>query len=810
MGIFRKIVGLLFLLEAAACFYLANVLGSSEVRDYLSSTFRGEPMLREAIEQMMDHFKSVFQFICAISLAGGIGAFKGVGWGRLIALVSSVANLVFFFPLGVAGLVAFWKKDPAELAAEANKAEEPADAGLHSLITIVASGVHFGLALFLSSWLKDYLKLEWYFRQERIEGISFPLLLSCFFLFTMLHEVGHLLMAWATGFRFLAINIGPLTVEKDLDGNRRFRWNLAGLFVGGGYVSAIPKTAKDLRSNWLFVVLAGPAFSLLFALIAFQLLLTQGAEGLGEWTQVVLLSCSVCFADAVANMLPLGRLDGGQFFSVAFNTDDGKALLATLEGAMNQGTAHDARRSEDWTKSVEAEQQALAAMERAGKEDSAARVASLLHLGEALLRTGEPSKALDAFEKALSSANKISLREPSLLASIHMGLSDAARLTGQAGVAAAHTNDALSQLEAYRENTASWSSYAEIGVLAAKLRLLQRDYYEALEEVGKSFQLANKSLKVSQKLELLTVQTEALAALGRLPAAMEIWKELQEDFLNPAKRQRNSAENLFALSQMADTAWRYGAEEWAIATLGETCKSDALGPAKTAQLRIQLAGWLAMLGRAEEALQALHLTEEQKAALTDDWRRRAELALGDAFLEANQGAQAQLAFSRAAQLPVRARSKEEEAAEEGLQAEAQWLAGQEELAMETAKRVLDVLMPLESVQACRTLLVYALGVGAQSPGDEEMFFQEMVRLTADKTKGTVAERARLLAKVSRRLRQLGKTQFCEVLEAAETDLRRQIQLPLPTAHELEDEPVIDPDQGASSMAMSETNPQAQG
>src|SRR5215472_11650052 len=62
------------------------------------------------------------------------------------------------------------------------------------------------------------------------------------------HEFGHTLVAWALGFRFVALNIGPFTIVKDQWGHRHVRFEWKRVMSLEGYAAAVPVSEKHIRS----------------------------------------------------------------------------------------------------------------------------------------------------------------------------------------------------------------------------------------------------------------------------------------------------------------------------------------------------------------------------------------------------------------------------------------------------------------------------------------------------------------------------------------------------------------------------------
>ena len=153
-------------------------------------------------------------------------------------------------------------------------------------------------------------------------------------IFTLFHEIGHLVAAWAVGFQFHEINVGPFTLTERAGGSWGFRFEYQRILMAGGYLQAVPRTEKDLRMNWILVVIAGPAASLFTAMIGFLTLISlPGTPYAGYWSWAALVT-AICVADCIANLLPVGSSDGALLLHTALGTKRGKGILAGLEAAM--------------------------------------------------------------------------------------------------------------------------------------------------------------------------------------------------------------------------------------------------------------------------------------------------------------------------------------------------------------------------------------------------------------------------------------------------------------------------------------------
>src|SRR5205823_8074072 len=100
------------------------------------------------------------------------------------------------------------------------------------------------------------------------------LVLPCFLIVIAVHEMGHIFAAKAVGFRIHRVRVGPCVVYKRLD-SWSIRFDLA-----SEVVKSLPASVENLRADLLFMTAAGPAASLLFALVTVMAIVSaRGVNG---------------------------------------------------------------------------------------------------------------------------------------------------------------------------------------------------------------------------------------------------------------------------------------------------------------------------------------------------------------------------------------------------------------------------------------------------------------------------------------------------------------------------------------------------
>ncbi|SDL15796.1 hypothetical protein SAMN05421823_104522 [Catalinimonas alkaloidigena] len=119
-----------------------------------------------------------------------------------------------------------------------------------SLLLILGGGILY---------LLGFIKLVAFFVPP--VGLGFLLLLLIFpwarFLHTSLHELGHLLVGKAVGFRFIDLMVGPIMWRRTTKGLRvQCYYNPLG--DQAGFVSKLPGRAPASRKSMILYILGGP------------------------------------------------------------------------------------------------------------------------------------------------------------------------------------------------------------------------------------------------------------------------------------------------------------------------------------------------------------------------------------------------------------------------------------------------------------------------------------------------------------------------------------------------------------------------
>ena len=231
-------------------------------------------------------------------------------------------------------------------------------------------------------------------------GVDLVWILAGQLVFTLFHEIGHLVAAWAVGFQFHEVNVGPFTLSERPGGSWALRFDYQRILMAGGYLQAVPRSAKDLRMNWILVVIAGLAASLFMAMTGFLVLISlAGTPYAGYWTWAAFVT-AICTADCIANLLPLGLSDGALLVHTALGTRRGKGILAGLEAAMLNDRVDRSEGLMEPAELLETRCQALEHLEKNSEVSALAVAAQRIEFAQASLRNGRAEQAAEALEEA--------------------------------------------------------------------------------------------------------------------------------------------------------------------------------------------------------------------------------------------------------------------------------------------------------------------------------------------------------------------------------------------------------------------------
>lgn len=245
------------------------------------------------------------------------------GWrsAQFWALSASLLNLpdlgigtVF----GLVGLAVFWRKDIVlAMAIEGpGKPERISGDGTHKVLDHLAQVLAVVSWFAASYWWQHWAAQRGLIRHYGVQGwIEF---LCAIYAGVLFHELGHFLAGLASDMSIRGVVVGPVAAHIQA-GRWRFSLNTGG-FLGGGAVSMVPLRLRHLRGRQVYVMAAGPVFSLLTGMVAIILAFeAPGTTWEGAW-RFFALTGSVCICDFAINLIPLRPeglySDGAQIFQL--------------------------------------------------------------------------------------------------------------------------------------------------------------------------------------------------------------------------------------------------------------------------------------------------------------------------------------------------------------------------------------------------------------------------------------------------------------------------------------------------------------
>ncbi|WP_342601096.1 M50 family metallopeptidase [Psychrobacillus sp. FSL H8-0483] len=141
-----------------------------------------------------------------------------------------------------------------------------------------------------------------------------------------MHELGHVIFGYLSGFEFVFFAFGPVQIEKTIDGIK-MKENKHWLFFGGVAMMLPPQMKKEsLTKKWAIFVVGGPVMSLLLESIFYILY--------GNFSDAFLLNCAIMNGGILlATIIPFKtsmKTDGYILFSMLRNNEESILLVEEL------------------------------------------------------------------------------------------------------------------------------------------------------------------------------------------------------------------------------------------------------------------------------------------------------------------------------------------------------------------------------------------------------------------------------------------------------------------------------------------------
>jgi tetratricopeptide (TPR) repeat protein len=559
---------------------------------------------------------------------------------------------------------------------------------------------------------------------------------------TTVHELGHAAMAWCLGFRFRALNIGPLTIVKDPFGHRHVHIAWRRLLHTGGYASTVPTSEKHVRSNKILVVSAGPLASLLAGLLCWLLYL-KGPGLIGDYWGIPAVLAIVFGADFITNLIPIGYTDGTMLLHLLAWTENGRDLAALLLSSKADGEAVERRIERDFAGEIELRQQALDQLLATGVRASQQVGYHYRALAIAQLNHGRHKEAAGNLHKSLEAFAQNKNVEPIHVANSWEGLELIYRLQHRVAESKQASDAMLDALAKVLEGNLDAASEASVSCSIAEVYANTRRYELGVREVEHGLKFLTPAPKyMLQRAELLRMRMRCESGLGDVERARETTLEAARILRSPdiAPNDRSGAAS--SLANLAQSLWWASDGRGAAELLRESIqrREEIRGSSRTVGLRIFLAHMLAEQGKFSEAEAAL-----PEEAEIDASSRKAYLeAKAAVYLNTGRVNLGLAASEEALQL---AGDGSDGALAQANLAEFLLASGREAEAEDLARKACDYLLPLRHPGAAEPLVTLAL-IGPV--GNAPALIEQAVQLVEDAPFLASGSRERALEGIKKR------------------------------------------------------------
>ena len=382
-------------------------------------------------------------------------------------------------------------------------------------------------------------------------------------------------MAWALGFRFVALNIGPLTVVKDQWGHRHVRIQWSRLTGAEGYAAAVPISEEHIRSNALLMIFAGPFASLNAALLCWLVYLNLPGSSWEEYWVVPGILAVLFAADFAVNLIPIGYSDGSMLLHLLLWTKHGQDLYARQLASKTHNDASQRLVEQDFGAEVQLRRKALDQMLARGDAPSLLLGHSYQALAYAQLNHSQRHDAEANFQKSIEVFNRCREIDPIYEANSWSGLEKVYRMRESVDEAHRAANGAVAAFEKVRAGSLDRASAVGVASAIAGLHADWRRYELGLQEVQLALALVPDGPKyVVQKADLLRAKMRCEAGLGNRSEAKALTSEAANLLRSPEipKEERNRAAS--AIGTLAATAWLAGAGDASGGTIAGVDSED--------------------------------------------------------------------------------------------------------------------------------------------------------------------------------------------------------------------------------------------
>lgn len=605
----------------------------------------------------------------------------------------------------------------------------------------IASLVHLGLI---------YGGFVLLIRARHFRGIGGIYLFSAGLLVvTTIHELGHATVAWALGFKFHAINIGPLTIVKDHYGHRHVRFDWNRLLGHGGYAAAVPVSEEHIRSNAILMVFAGPFASLNAGLVCWLIYLRLPGTGWEAHWGIPGVLAILFVADFVANLIPIGYCDGTMLLHLLLWTKHGQDLYAIHLAAKTHDDAAQRLVEQDFAGEVKLRRKALEQLLARGDSASVQLGHSYQALGYALMNHAQRKEAAASFQKAIEVFGRCRQVDAIHEANSWKGLASIYRLNQNPEEAQKAVTAALAAFEKVKAANTDRASIAGILSAMAQLKADGRLYELGCQDAEEALALLPQGPKhLVKRAEMLRLRMRCEAGMGNSMLAAKCAQEAAQILRSHEIPEAERSHAASALGSLAATVWMVGAGDNSAELLKESIhRLELQGRSSRAiGLRIVLAAVLRRTGRVEEAEAAMPLESDMEP------ERRKTFVAERAEIYADTGRLAQAVADGEEALKL-AGEQEDNAVEialaRGKLAEFLFAQGKTEEAAELARLACDELVPRRHPDASGPLVTLALIRNDESTGP---FLEHAIELVRSAPLMESGSKARELERIARRTR----------------------------------------------------------
>jgi tetratricopeptide (TPR) repeat protein len=689
-----------FLLSAPG-FYLRFRLGIDDWTVRLLVDAQQQPTAWSAF---VSYYLIALFLVCFVT---GWGLIQGRRWSRWAGIAASIGLLPifpWFTAAGVVGLCVLLFNPP-----------QTHDAG-HDFTRLRARPSPWTWLVSLvttSLWIAACGRLTLYARSlglpaANLGGSFWPILLIGGFTVICVHECGHALAAWAVGFRFRSICVGPLVTWRDPHGQRHFRFDWKRFPLGGGYMGSVPTSERSVRLNQILVVFAGPFLSLNAGLLLFLVFLQAPGSAWEDHWRIAGYTSLLFLADFLGNLIPAGYSDGTILLHLLLWTPKGREYSSAWLSGKHTEEAVRSRAKVDYESEVQLRRRLLDESLAHGDRPSLELALKYYQLGLAQVNALQAEEAERTLLRSLEIFGQCPGVKPLVEANSWCALHQVYRLQHRAR----NMRDAAGHVRAAFEKCKAGLSKVEVFqalVALVQLDAAGGDYLEALQEIEQALALCPSGPKYMLKRATLFGElAECEFYVGTRDAALDAVAKALEILDSSQIPKQDQVHAIATLGLVGNIVWNAGRNEQALAIFSDCVRRyeqhGVVG--QSVRFRILSCELLRSCGRLAEAEARLPADEnlpshERRAVITA--RSNVQLRLGR-IDEALAGFELALCLCKE---DAKASPKDIGSAE-CLVAEGLLHAGRLDEAEELAQHARDVLLQLGHPNAAGALITLAL------------------------------------------------------------------------------------------------------